>query len=73
MDPENILSKEEELLWKYIKKYDFEGNPWSTPEAAKKLEMPEDKVYKALSELVKKLPGQIFLYYRDGALRIQTG
>jgi hypothetical protein len=66
------LTKDEERLWKYIQKYDFEENPWSTPDAAKELKMKEDDVYNTLSELLGKLKGKMFIYYKNGAIRIQT-
>jgi hypothetical protein len=66
------LTKDEKRLWKYIKDHDFEGHPWSTPAAAKALDMDEDKVYSGLSDLSKKLKGDIYIYYKDDAIRIAT-
>jgi hypothetical protein len=64
------LTEDERRLWEYIQKYDFEDNPWSTPAASKELEMDEDAVYKALSEIAKKLKGDIYLYYKNDGIRI---
>lgn len=66
------LTEEERRVWEYIRKYDFEANPWSTPEAAKALKMEEDDIYKALAEINKKVGDDVYLYYKDGAIRIAT-
>lgn len=66
------LTQDEKRLWEYIKKYDFEGQPWSTPAAADSLGMDEDAVYSSLSELSKKKKGDIYIYYKDDAIRIAT-
>ena len=66
------LTEDERRLWKYIKKHDFEGQPWSTPAAADSLGMDEDTVYSGLSELSKKMKGDIYIYYKDDAIRIAT-
>ncbi len=66
------LTKDEERLWKYIRKHDFEDNPWSTPDAAKELKMKEDDVYKTLSGLLEKRKEQVYIYYKDGGIRLQT-
>ncbi len=72
MVDEEPLTEPETRLWEYIKSYDFEGHPWSTPTAAEKLKMAEDDVYKALAELVRKHKGKMYMYYKDGAIRIAT-
>lgn len=72
MADEEALTPVEEKLWKYVKEYDFEGNPWSTPSAAKELGMEEQEVYDALSEVVKKKKGELYMYYKDGAIRLAT-
>jgi hypothetical protein len=68
----NTLTENERRVWEFVKKYDFEGTPWSTQAAAKTLELEVDVVYNALAELAKKLKGRIYIYYKDGALRIAT-
>jgi hypothetical protein len=72
MADENELTEAERRLWEYIQKNDFEGQPWSTPAAAKKLKMKDDEVYTHLAELVKKLKGEMYIYYKKGAIRIAT-
>jgi hypothetical protein len=72
MADEEPLTDEERRLWEYIQKYDFEGNPWSTPEAAKALKMEEEDVYKALVEVNKKVGDDLYIYYKDGAIRLAT-
>jgi len=66
------LTEDERRLWKYIKKHDFESHPWSTPAAADSLDLDEDTVYSGLSELSKKMKGDIYIYYKDDAIRIAT-
>jgi hypothetical protein len=66
------LTDDERRVWEYIQKYDFEGNPWSTPEAAKALKMSEDDVYAAIAEVNKKVGDDLYIYYRRGALRLAT-
>ena len=72
MADEEPLTEREARLWEYIMSYDFEGHPWSTPTAAEKLEMTEDDVYQALAELVRKQKGKMYMYYKDGGIRIAT-
>ena len=72
MADDNTLTEDERQVWEFIKKYDFEGTPWSTQAAAKTLELEVGTVYEALAELAKKRKGKIYIYYRDGALRIAT-
>lgn len=72
MADEEPLTEQERRVWEYIQKYDFEANPWSTPEAAKALKMEEGDVYKALAEVNKKVGDDLYIYYKDGALRMAT-
>jgi hypothetical protein len=72
MADEEALTKDESRVWEYIKKHDFEGNPWITPAVAKDLKMDDQAVYEALAEINKKKKGEIYIYYKDGALRIAT-
>ena len=72
MADDETLTKEELALWEYIKKYDFEGNPWSTPDASKELKMSEDDVYKALAEVNKKVGDDLYIFYKDGGIRLAT-
>jgi hypothetical protein len=72
MADDEPLTDQERRLWEYIQKYDFEGNPWSTPEAAKELKMKEEDVYDALVEINKKVGDDLYIYYKDGAIRLAT-
>jgi len=72
MADEEPLSEKEQRLWEYIKAYDFVGHTWSTPNAAAKLNWAEDEVYQVLSDLIKKMKGKLFIYYKGGGLRIAT-
>ena len=66
------LTEFEVRVYEYCKTHDFEEKPWSTPKAAKALDASEDDVYEALSNLVRHLKGNFFLYYKQGAIRIQA-
>lgn len=66
------LNEKEQRLWEYIKSYDFVGHTWSTPNAAAKLGWAEDEVYQVLSDLIKKMKGKMYIYYKGGGLRIAT-
>jgi hypothetical protein len=59
-------------LFEYIKEGDYESEPWSTPKAAEALGVEEKEVYESLCRLQKLKKGEIYIYYRNGALRIQT-
>jgi hypothetical protein len=72
MVDEEPLTEKETRLWEYIRSYDFEGHAWSTPTAAEKLKMAEDDVYIVLAELTKKMKGKMYMYYKDGGIRIAT-
>jgi|MudIll2142460700_1097286.scaffolds.fasta_scaffold1936700_2 hypothetical protein len=72
MVEEEPLNEKEQRLWEYIKSYDFVGHTWSTPNAAAKLGWAEDDVYQVLSDLIKKMKGKLYIYYKGGGLRIAT-
>ena len=72
MVDEEPLTKNERRLWEYIKKYDFEANPWSTPEASKALKMSEGDIYAGLAEVNKKVGDDMYIYYKDGGIRLAT-
>ena len=59
-------------LFEFLKKGDYEKTPWSTPVAAKELGVEEKEIYESLCRLQKHMKGHVYIYYRDGALRIQA-
>ncbi len=73
MAPANALDEAEERLLAYIKSYDFEKFGWNTAEAAAELGLTTAQVYQGLSKIQKLKRSEVFVYYRDGALHIQTG
>lgn len=73
MPPADTLDQAEERLLAYIKSYDFEKFAWNTAEAAAELGLSTADVYKGLSKIQKLKRSEVFIYYKDGALRIQTG
>ncbi len=64
------LSEFEKRLYEYVKSKDFETVKWSTPEAAMLLGVDEKTIYEALSNLQKHMKGRVYIYYRDGGLRV---
>lgn len=72
MPAEEGLDETDQRVLAYIKSFDFEAYPWNTEEAAKELGLPPARVYEALSRIQRLRKGQVFVYFRDGALRIQT-
>ena len=66
------LSETDRKLYEYLKLGDYETNKWSTPDAAKKLGISEDDIYTSLSNLAKHLKDKVWIYYKNGGLRIAT-
>lgn len=66
------LSEMDKKLYEYLKLGDYEANKWSTPKAAKDLGVTEDEVYQSLANLAKHLKDNVWIYYKDGALRVAT-
>ena len=66
----NDLSDFDRRLYEYIKGGDFESKPWSSPKAAEKLGVDEDAIFESLSNLAKHVKDNIWIYYKDGALRV---
>lgn len=69
---EEELTDADRKLFEYIRSGDFQARPWSTPEAAKATGLEEKQVYESLSNLSKHMKGRIYIYYKEGALRIQA-
>lgn len=66
------LSELDKRLYQYIKLNDFETNKWSTPDAAKSLGVEENEIFESLANLSKHLKDKIWIYYKDGGLRIAS-
>ncbi|UCG68784.1 MAG: hypothetical protein JSV09_13435 [Thermoplasmata archaeon] len=64
------LSDLDKRLYEYIKLNNFETNKWSTADAAKSLGVEESAVYESLANLTKHLKDKVWIYYKDGGLRI---
>jgi prolyl-tRNA editing enzyme YbaK/EbsC (Cys-tRNA(Pro) deacylase) len=64
------LTAFENRLYHFIIDNDFETRPWNTLKAARELGSSEEEVYKALSELTKKVKDNIWIFYRDGSLHV---
>ncbi len=70
---EEELTDADRKLFEYIRSGDYETKPWSTPDAAGATGLSEKQVYESLSNLSKNMKGRIYIHYKDGALRIQSG
>jgi DNA-binding MurR/RpiR family transcriptional regulator len=66
------LTPDETKVYEYIRDNDFESIPWVTASAARALHMSEEDVYKALSELTKKIRDNIWIHYESGELHISA-
>lgn len=69
---EEDLTEADRKLFDYVRTHDCESKPWSTPNVSKELGMEEKQVYESLSNLSKCMKGRIYIYYKDGGLRIQA-
>ena len=70
--PQENLSELDKRVYQYIKLNDFETNKWSTPEAAKSLGVEESEIYDSLANLSKHMKDKVWIYYKDGGLRIAS-
>jgi len=66
------LTETDITLYEYIRKYDFEANLWSTPDAAKALGWTEEEVREALINLMTHYKGKVYVHYEDGGFRISS-
>ena len=64
------LTELDRRLYEYIKLNDFEKNKWSTSDAARSLGVEESEIYESLANLTKHMKDNIWIYYKDGGLRI---
>jgi len=64
------LTELDRRLYEYIKLNDFQRNKWSTPDAARSLGVEESEIYESLANLTKHIKDKIWIYYKDGGLRI---
>ncbi len=71
MGYEDLNEKDIRVL-EYMQSYDFEDYPWSTEDAAVSLRLKTDEVYESMVNIIKNMKGEVFVYYRDGALRVIT-
>jgi len=69
---EETLDEVDERVFDYIKRYDFEEYPWDTAAAAAELGLTVARVYQALHKLQRHKRRELFVYFKDGGLRIQT-
>ena len=70
MVDEEALNEKERRMWEYIQKTELEERPWKTPEVARDLDLTEDEAYETLSGLGRKLKEEMYIYYKDGYIRV---
>lgn len=64
------LTRTEQKVYEFVRDHDFQNYPWVTAESARTLGMKEEDLYKALSELTKKIRDNIWIYYDSGELHV---
>jgi hypothetical protein len=64
------LTEDDRKLYEHIRSGDFETRKWSTPSVSRALGMSEDQVYESLSNLSKHIKDNIWIYYKNGGLRV---
>jgi hypothetical protein len=66
------LTEFETRLFEWIRQSDFEGVAWKANRAAKAFKVSVDEINDALAALTSKVPHNIYVHYRDGAIRISA-
>ena len=69
---EEGLTELDRRVYEYIKLNDFEANKWSTKDAARSLGVDDSAIYESLANLSKYIKDRVWIYYKDGGLRIQA-
>ena len=64
------LTEDDRKLYECIRSGDFETRKWSTPSVSRALGMSEDQVYESLSNLSRHIKDNIWIYYKNGGLRV---
>jgi hypothetical protein len=72
MAGDEAMDEVDERLLAYMKAYDFVKFPWSTEEAAAELGLDTARVYQSMSKIQKLHKRDVYVYYKEGALHIQT-
>jgi len=72
MAADEELDETDAAVWKFVRSYDFETYPWNTAEAAAELQLPALKVLQSLHRIQRLKRAEVFVYYKNGAVHIQT-
>jgi len=64
------LTDLEARVYEHIRANDFSSRPWITMNEARRLGITEEALYKALSELTKKIKDNVWIYYEAGHLHV---
>jgi hypothetical protein len=72
MADDDQLDETDQAVWKFIRSFDFETYPWNSAEAAAELKVPVDAVLKSLNRIQRIKRNELFVYYKEGAIHIQT-
>ena len=66
------LTEFETRLFEWIRQSDFEEVPWKASRAAKAFKVTVEEVNEGLAALTSKVPGNIYVHYEEGAIRISA-
>ena len=72
MPADDAMDEVDERLLTYMKTYDFVKFPWSSEEAAAELGVEVGRIYQSISKIQKLKKREVFVYYKEGAVHIQT-
>lgn len=62
----------DERLLAYMKAYDFVKFAWSSDEAAAEMGVEVARVYQSIAKIQKLKKREVYVYYREGSVHIQT-
>ncbi len=64
------LTSLDKKLYRYLVDNDFTEQYWKTVDAAREFNVSESDVYESLSRLAKLKKDNVWIYYKDGRIRI---
>ncbi len=72
MAGDDELDEADEAVLRFIKSYDFETYGWDTAEAAAELKLSPEQVRLSITRIQRLRRNEVFVYYKEGALHMQT-
>lgn len=64
------LTSLEMKVYEFVRDRDYHIRPWITSDAARELNISEEELYTAMSELSKKIRDNFWIYYDSGHLHV---